>query len=154
VTTAVQIRLASPAGLYRLTIASIIIPEDRRGCHSLEKFSGSSQESVGPTCFVGFSVFAVFPAPSPGSWRGLSSAFMGPFGGISDHDCGVHGVRLSSARREGVPICRSAPRPAFPSASLARLLQRTNTGRESFEEICQEERTSIPLGISILRAIR
>jgi hypothetical protein len=38
----------------------------------------------------------------------------GPFGGILDHDCGVRGVvRMLSARREDVSICRSPPRPAF-----------------------------------------
>ena len=50
----------------------------------------------------------------PGCLGGLVACIYGPFGGILDHDCGVCSVvRLSSARREDVPMRRSPLRPAF-----------------------------------------
>ena len=77
--------------------------------------TGSEQESVRPPYFAGFSVFAVFPAAIlPDAGGGLAPAFVG-LAGIWDRDCGACSVvRLSSARWEDVPICRSRLRPPFP----------------------------------------
>jgi hypothetical protein len=71
-----------------------------------------------------------------------------------DHDCGVCSiVRLSSARREDVPMRRSSLRPAFSWRVWCPLSERAPAA-VLLRKTGYEEKTPIFLGISILRPIR
>jgi hypothetical protein len=73
----------------------------------------------------------------------------GPFGGILDHDCGVRGVvRMLSARREDVSICRSPPRPAFRWRVWRPFNEREPAGVLP-RKLAEEEKMSILVGTSI-----
>ena len=79
-----------------------------------------------------YSGIPVYPPPGCLGW--FVAYIHRPIGGILDHDYGVCSlVRLSSARRENVPICRSPLRPAFSWTCLAPS-QRTSAGRSPPKE--------------------
>ena len=101
-----------------------------------------------------FRYFGIPGRPPPGCLGGLVACIHGPFGGILDHDCGVCSVvRLSSARREDVPMRRSPLRPAVSWRVWCHLSERAPAAVLP-RKTGYEEKTPIFLGISILRPIR